>query len=105
MSAFWSRILVAAVGLPVVLGLVWLGGWWMFGLVGVAAVLALHELFWLTRTLRPVVIAGYVGALSSLLGALLGGLDWTLAGFFATLAVAFVFKGVGGTRQTTTVSV
>jgi phosphatidate cytidylyltransferase len=105
MSAFWSRIVVAAVGLPVVLGLVWLGGWWMFGLVAVAAVLALHEFFWLTRTLRPVVIAGYVGALSSLLGALLGGLDWTLAGFFATLAVAFVFKGVGGTRQTTTVSV
>jgi phosphatidate cytidylyltransferase len=105
MSPFWSRILVAAVGLPVVLGLVWLGGWWMFALVAVVAVLALHELFWLTRTLRPVVIAGYVGALSALLGALLGGLDWTLAGFFATLGVAFIFKGVGGTRGTTTVSV
>jgi phosphatidate cytidylyltransferase len=105
MSAFWSRILVAAVGLPVVLGLVWLGGWWMFALVAVAAVLALHELFWLTRTLRPVVIAGYVGALTALLGALLGGLDWTLAGFFTTLGVAFIFKGVAGTRGTTTVSV
>ncbi|HYZ20095.1 MAG TPA: phosphatidate cytidylyltransferase [Gaiellaceae bacterium] len=105
MSSFWSRILVAAVALPLVLGLVWLGGWWLFALVAVAAVLALHELFWMTRTLRPVVLAGYVGALACLLGAHLAGLDWAAGGFFLTLAVAFVFKGVGGTRQATVISV
>lgn len=87
------------------LGIVWLGGWWLFALAAVAAVLGLHELFWMTRTLRPVVLAGYVGALAALLGATLGGLDWTLAGFFATLAVAFVFKGAALTRHSTTVSV
>ena len=27
MSHFFSRILVAAIGLPLVLGLTWLGGW------------------------------------------------------------------------------
>jgi phosphatidate cytidylyltransferase len=105
MSAFWSRILVAAVGLPAVLGLVYLGGWWLFGLVAAAALLALHELFWMARTLRPVVLAGYVGALATLLGAALGGLDWTLAGVLATLPVAFLLKGFGGTRQPTLVSV
>jgi phosphatidate cytidylyltransferase len=105
MSALWSRILVAAVGLPVVLGLVYLGGWWLFGLVAVAAALALHELFSLTRTLRPVVLAGYVGALLPLLGAAYGELEWTVAGFLATLPIAFLLKGAGGTRQSTTVSV
>ena len=52
MSALWSRILVSVVGLPLVLGLVYLGGWWLFGLVAIAAVIALHELFWMARTLR-----------------------------------------------------
>ena len=29
MSGLFSRVLVALVGLPVVLGIVWLGGWWL----------------------------------------------------------------------------
>ena len=29
MSALLSRVLVTVVGLPVVLGLVYLGGWWL----------------------------------------------------------------------------
>jgi phosphatidate cytidylyltransferase len=47
----------------------------------------------MTRTLRPVVLAGYLGAIATLVGAELGGTDWALAGVFATLALAFVFKG------------
>ena len=93
MSAFWSRILVAAAGIPLVLWLVYLGGWPMFGLATVAALLALHELYWMTRTLRPVVLAGYLGSLAALLGATLGGADWALAGLMSTLVFAFVIKG------------
>ena len=93
MSAFWSRILVAAAGIPLVLWLVYLGGWPMFGLAAVAALIALHELYWMTRTLRPVVLAGYLGALAALLGATLGGADWALAGLMSTLVIAFVIKG------------
>ena len=93
MSAFWSRILVSAAGIPLVLWLVYLGGWPMFGLAAVAALLALHELYWMTRTLRPVVLAGYLGALAALLGATLGGADWALAGLMSTLVFAFVIKG------------
>jgi phosphatidate cytidylyltransferase len=93
MSAFWSRILVAAAGIPFVLWLVYLGGWPMFGLAAVAALIALHELYWMTRTLRPVVLAGYLGALAALLGATLGGADWALAGLMSTLVFAFVIKG------------
>ena len=58
MSSFWSRILIAAAGIPLVLWLMYLGGWPLFGLAIVAALVALHELYWMTRTLRPVVLAG-----------------------------------------------
>ncbi len=105
MSSFWSRILVTALGAPIVLWLVYLGGWSMFALAAAAALVALHELYWMTRTLRPVVLAGYLGALAALLGATLGGPAWALGGLFSTLALAFVFKGVSGTRQSTMVSV
>jgi len=93
MSAFWSRILIAAAGIPLVLWLVYLGGWPMFGLAAVGALIALHELYWMTRTLRPVVLAGYLGALAALLGASLGGADWALAGLMSTLLLTFVIKG------------
>jgi phosphatidate cytidylyltransferase len=93
MSAFWSRILISAAGIPLVLWLVYLGGWPMFGLAAVATLVALHELYWMTRTLRPVVLAGYLGALAALLGASLGGADWALAGLMSTLLFAFVIKG------------
>ena len=93
MSAFWSRIVIAAAGIPLVLWLVYLGGWPMFGLAAAGALIALHELYWMTRTLRPVVLAGYLGALAALLGATLGGADWALAGLMSTLLFAFVIKG------------
>jgi phosphatidate cytidylyltransferase len=105
MSPFWSRILISGAGIPLVLWLVYLGGWAMFALAAIAAILGLHELYWMARTLRPVVLAGYLGALAALLGATLGGVEWAVAGFMSTLLLAFVFKGVSGTRQSTTVSV
>ena len=105
MSSFVSRLIVGAVGLPVVLGLVWLGGWWLFALVAVAALVALHELYAMVRPLRPLVPAGYVGALLALLGERLGGIEWMIAGFLATYALAFVLKGLADTRAPVTVSV
>jgi phosphatidate cytidylyltransferase len=105
MSPLASRIAVAVVGLPVVLALVWAGGWWLFTLAAVAAILALHEYSLMTRSLRPVTIAAYAGALLSLVGAELGGLDWTVAGFLMTLALAFILHWVGQTRQSATVAI
>src|SRR6478736_339429 len=80
-----SRVLVAVVGLPVVLALVYAGGWWLFTLAAIGAVLALHEYALMTRSLRPVTLAAYAGALLALLGAELSGVDWALAGFLMTL--------------------
>jgi phosphatidate cytidylyltransferase len=103
--AFWSRILVSAIGLPPVLGLVYLGGWWLFGLIAVAGLLALHEFYAMTRALRPVAIAGFAGLFLILCGLKLGGLEWAAGGVIATFALSLLLKGVADTRQSTTVSV
>jgi phosphatidate cytidylyltransferase len=105
MSAFWSRIAIAAVGLPAVFGLAWEGGWWILALAAAAGLVALHEFFGLTRPMRPVVLAGYAGMLLTLVGASLGGPGWMSAGFLVTLPVAFVLKGFGDTRAPVVVSV
>jgi len=105
MSSFWSRILIAAVGLPAVLGLVWLGGWWLWVLAAGAGLIALHEFYGIARPLRPLVLAGYAGLLLLLLGAQLGGTIWMLGGFLTTIAFAFLLKGISETRQSLTVAV
>jgi len=100
-----SRLLVGAIGLPVVLGVVYLGGWWLFTLVAIAAVLALHEYALVIRSLRPLVLAAYAGAILALLGAQLSGLDWTVAGFLMTLPLAFLLHWIATTRQSATVAI
>jgi phosphatidate cytidylyltransferase len=100
-----SRVLVALVGLPLVLVVVWAGGWWLFALAAVAAVLALHEYALMIRSLRPVILAAYAGALLSLVGAHLGGLQWTMAGFLSTMALAFLLHWIATTRQSATVAI
>jgi len=105
MKPLLSRLLVAAVGLPVVLYLVWLGGWWLFALAAIAAVIALHEFFWIARPLRPLVLAGYSGGVLAVFGAWLGGPVWMVGGFLTTLLLAFLLKGISQTRQSLTVAV
>jgi phosphatidate cytidylyltransferase len=104
MTSFWSRIVVVAVLLPAVLGLVYLGGWWLWVLAVVAGLIALHELYRMTRALRPLVLAGFTGLTLALLGAQLGGLAWMTGGFLTTIALAFVLKGISDTRQSITVA-
>jgi phosphatidate cytidylyltransferase len=104
MSNFVSRVLVTVVGVPIVLYLVYLGGWWLFGLAAVAVLIALHELYVMARSLRPLVLAGYAGALATLLGAELGGPEWMLGGFMLTLVLAFLLYGIAETRQPATVT-
>jgi len=105
MSPVVSRILVAVVGLPVVLGVVWLGGWWLCLLAIGAGVIALHEFYVMARPLRPLALAGYAGLALTLLGAQLSGPDWMLGGFLTTIVFAFLLKGVSDTRQSLTVAV
>jgi phosphatidate cytidylyltransferase len=104
MNNFISRVLVTIVGVPVVLYVVYLGEWWIFSLAAFATLVALHELYVMARGLRPLVLAGYAGALATLLGAHLGGAEWMVGGFMLTLVLAFLLYGIAETRQTATVT-
>ena len=104
MSPFLSRILVAVALLPVVIGLVYLGGWWLFGLTLVAGLVALHELFRIARQLGPLVPAGYLGFGLTLLGVQLGGIEWMLGAMVSTLLLSFLFFGLSHERPSATAS-
>jgi phosphatidate cytidylyltransferase len=104
-SGFLSRVLVAAAGIPIALGLLYLGGWWVFALAALAALVALHEFYGMSRPLRPLVLAGYVGVAAALLGARLGGIEWMVAGFLATFLFAFFLFLIASTRAPATVAI
>jgi phosphatidate cytidylyltransferase len=105
MSALRSRIVVALVLLPLVLGLVWLGGWWLFGLAAIGGLIALHELYTMGRGLRPIVLGGYIGLLLTLVGAGAGNAAWMVGGIFATILVALVIFGFSDARPSATAAI
>src|SRR6478736_2533662 len=105
MTNFTSRLLVAAVGLPLVLGMLWLGGWWLFTLLAVAACVGVHEFVTTARPLRPLAPAVYGGVLLALFGAESGGVVWLLGGFLATFVLAFLLYVVSSTRAPTTAAI
>jgi phosphatidate cytidylyltransferase len=104
-SNWLSRIVVAIVGLPVVLGAVYLGGWWVFALTVVAAMIGLHEYWLLARPLAPLAPAGYVGAVLALVGAELGGIGWGVGGVLTTFLLAFVLKAISEARAAATIAI
>jgi phosphatidate cytidylyltransferase len=105
MTSLYSRVLVAIVGLPVVLLAVYYGGWWLFTLVAIAAVVAVHEFVTMARPLRPLTPAVYVGVVLALVGAEKGGLAWMVGGFLSCFLVAFALNAVSTTRAPATAAV
>jgi phosphatidate cytidylyltransferase len=105
MTPFLSRLAVVAAGLPIVLGSAYLGGWFLFALTAGAGLVALHEFYRVARPLRPLVLAGYGGAVAGLLGAELDGAAWMLGGIMLTFVLAFAFAALSETRQSTTVAI
>lgn len=104
MSTLWSRIVVAGLLLPLVLGIVYVGGWWLFALALGGGLIALHELFTIARPLRPLVLAGFAALTLALLGAQLDGPTWLLAGILASIPLAFGLFGISSVRQAATVA-
>lgn len=102
MTPLFSRILVAAILLPFVIGVVYLGGWWLFALALVGGLVALHELYTMARTLRPLVIAGYLGFVLALFGLELGDVAWMVGGMLTTLFFSFVVFGLSDIRPSAT---
>jgi phosphatidate cytidylyltransferase len=102
MSNVASRLLIGAILLPLVIGIVYLGGWWVWALGLLAGVIALHELYRMAKELRPLVLAGYLGFVLALLGLQLGGLPWMVGGILVTLFFSFVFYGLSDIRTSAT---
>src|SRR5437764_4202127 len=105
MTNLINRVLVAVIGLPIVLGAVWAGGWWLFALVAIAGAIAVHEFVTMARPLAPLAPAAYCGALLALLGAKLGGSVWMTGGFLTYLPFAFVLNAFAKTRTPATASI
>ena len=84
--------------LPIVLGAAYLGGWYLFALVALACVIALHEYWLMARGLAPLAPAGYIGAVLALLGAQLSGVEWMLGGALTSFALAFLLKAISEAR-------
>jgi phosphatidate cytidylyltransferase len=104
MSSLASRVVVALILLPLVIGIAYLGGWWLVALALAGGLVALHELYTMARELRPLVIGGFAGFVLALLGLQLGGIAWMLGGILSTLLVAFVFFGLSDVRPSATTS-
>ena len=102
MSSFLSRLLVVAVLLPLVIGVVYLGGWWLFGLALAGGLVALHELYTMAKELRPLVLAGYLGFVLALVGLQTGDLPWLVGGMLSTFVLAFVLYGLSDIRTSAT---
>jgi phosphatidate cytidylyltransferase len=104
MTALISRILVGVIGLPVVLGAVWVGGWYLFALAAIAGMIAVHEFVTMARPLRPLAPAVYIGVLLALLGAH-ASIEWMLGGTLLTFLLAFVLNAIAKTRAPSTVAI
>ena len=105
MSNTVSRLVFAAAGLPLVLGAVYVGGWWLFALIAVSVGIALHEFWLLAKAARPLAPAGYVGGILALVGAQMSGTGWMVGGALTSLVLAFVLKGISAARQAPTSSI
>lgn len=104
MSGLGSRMVVAAILLPLVIGVAYLGGWWLVVLALCGGLIALHELYTMAREHRPLVIGGYAGFALTLVGLQLGGATWMLAGLWSTLVFAFLAFGLADVRPSATAS-
>jgi phosphatidate cytidylyltransferase len=105
MTPFVSRIVISLVLAPLVIGAVYFGGWWMFALVVLAALIALHEYTLMARALAPLAPAAYIGVVLALVGAETSGIDWMLAGVLSTFVLAFVLKAISEARAAPTAAI
>jgi phosphatidate cytidylyltransferase len=105
MSNAVSRIVFALVLIPLVLGAVHFGGWWMFAFVAVAALISTHEYTLMVRGLGPLALATYVGSALALVGAERSGIDWMFGGALLTLVLAFLLKAISDVRAAATAAV
>lgn len=90
-----SRLLVAAVGIPVGVAVVIVGSPYYAVVVGLLTLMALHEFYTLVRPYRPNLLVGYLAAIGVLTATHYAGIRGTAGAMAASLAL-FFFWGMGG---------
>jgi phosphatidate cytidylyltransferase len=89
------RLLVAAVGLPIGLAAVIMGGYFLLGLAVILTVIGLHEYYTLLRPYRPNLLVGYVAGLGVVVGSFFLGIEGLLVGLSALLVLTFFWSLFG----------
>lgn len=64
MSNLITRVLVALAGIPLVIGIVWIGGWMLAGFIAVLAALGATEVYRLART-KNISAVAHLGAIAA----------------------------------------
>jgi len=83
------RLLVAAIGLPIGLACVVLGGYFMLGLALILTALGLHEYYTLLRPYKPNLFVGFVAGLATIVAAYYWGQTGLLVGLAAFMVLTF----------------
>jgi phosphatidate cytidylyltransferase len=102
-SGLAGRTLIALPLAVVAVLAVVVGGWPMVILAVAFGVVAMHEYASVTRSLRPLTIAGFAGVVAIILATHQGGLEWALAPLMGTLLLAFWLSAVADVKQAATV--
>jgi phosphatidate cytidylyltransferase len=86
------RVMVAAVGIPIGLAAVILGGYYLLGLALVLAVIGLHEYYTLLRPYRPNLLVGFIAGIGTVVGAYYWGPQGLLVGLAALMVLTFFWS-------------
>ena len=90
-----SRLLVAAVGLPIGFAAIILGGYFLFGLAVVLTILGLHEYYTLLRPYRPNLLVGYLAGVGVVVASFFLGPQGLLVGLAALVVLTFFWSLFG----------
>ncbi len=90
-----SRLLVAAIGLPIGLAAIILGGYFMLGLAVLVTLIGLHEYYTILRPYRPNLLVGYASGLGVVVGVFYFGNEGLLIGLAALMILTFFWSLFG----------
>ncbi len=92
-----SRLLVAAWGIPHLLGLTWLGGWWTTSIIAAVSLLALNEYYTLhcSAGREPLKLTGLIAGLLVVSMWMIDfpSLPWVLVAIFLMISIIALLKG------------
>ena len=90
-----NRLLVAAVGLPIGMAAVILGGYFILGLAVILTVIGLHEYYTILRPYRPNLLVGYLAGLGCVAGAFFLQTEGLLVALAALMLLTFFWSLFG----------